>query len=697
MPAAYLLALPPGEYAAWASLPRYLADGNTGSLAPGEHATGVDFALIGGALELRGSVEDIAGGPIPRALVTARASTETDKDGKFSLWVRPGDLAIWASADGYGGASRTVSAPGPVRILLAPESTIQGRVVDAAGAPIANAKVTNTINDRTITTDDTGQFTLGPLPPGRYKLGAVAPGYHAETSSELLLGLGVAVTGVELRAVRAHQVALRLLDEHGAPCAKPRAALTPPQGDGWREGERIRFDGVTPGRYAVEGACGDDRGAPFPNIDVGDRDVEIELRMTATGATLSGRATLDGKPVHGAEVNLNREHGTEFTATSRVDGSFTIHAPPGHYTLRVQATQLKPLPDQPIELVAGANAHDIAFSPLDVSATIAGTFVDAQHRPIAFGQIGYANVVGPDKGSYWSIATDEHGAFEKRVEPGRYNIYALNALETVDVAHGQTARVELVAKLSAAITGKVTEDGRGVAGVTVITDEWSGPTATAVTAADGSFSIPATGYVNLVAYRDGAPSETLQARPGERVEIPLVHYGSVDGTVTRADGTPVDLVDVELVDGKVHTLRFSHGHFHFDRVVPGKLGLRATRNGDADGEQVEQTLAPGQQLTGIALRLPPSQDLAVRVLDASDRAPLANVKVDLAAPRGDHTVWVIHDDQRSGTDGLITIHDAPLGDARLEVAPPAGYARAKQAINVTAGMSPIDILVTRTH
>jgi len=123
-------------------------------LAAGEHKTGVDVELSHGGVEITGTVADITGGPIAHARVWASegqrwrrgsgATThgETDEQGRFSLWVKPGEITVTAAADGYADNEEGVHAPGKVEILLTPESSLPGTVVDAAtNQPVEGARV----------------------------------------------------------------------------------------------------------------------------------------------------------------------------------------------------------------------------------------------------------------------------------------------------------------------------------------------------------------------------------------------------------------------------------------------------------------------------------------------------------------------------------------------------------------------------
>jgi hypothetical protein len=97
-----------------------------------------------------------------------------------------------------------------------PAGTILGRVVDATGGVLVNAAVT-VVNERTgvprvVSTGSAGQFEVGALPPGEYRVEATVAGYRPATRAgivlqvnqqafvELALDLGAFTEGVIVRA-----------------------------------------------------------------------------------------------------------------------------------------------------------------------------------------------------------------------------------------------------------------------------------------------------------------------------------------------------------------------------------------------------------------------------------------------------------------------------------------------------------------
>ncbi len=92
-------------------------------LRAGEVRAAIDLVLDGGAVELRGIVVDVNGGPIAGALVTSGEDgwwsptpvggfVRSADDGTFALWVKPGAIEVQATADGYAATARAATAPG---------------------------------------------------------------------------------------------------------------------------------------------------------------------------------------------------------------------------------------------------------------------------------------------------------------------------------------------------------------------------------------------------------------------------------------------------------------------------------------------------------------------------------------------------------------------------------------------------------
>ncbi|QDV35107.1 sigma-70 family RNA polymerase sigma factor [Tautonia plasticadhaerens] len=100
---------------------------------------------------------------------------------------------------------------------------VEGRVLDADGDPVPGALVLSTdrpdhlfssVRDFAAVTDPDGRYRTGQLAPGTWHLVAQAPG-HAPAATEL--EIGTAIPSVDLTLGRPRTLAVRVLDQDGAP------------------------------------------------------------------------------------------------------------------------------------------------------------------------------------------------------------------------------------------------------------------------------------------------------------------------------------------------------------------------------------------------------------------------------------------------------------------------------------------------
>lgn len=166
-------------------------------LRAGEHVFKLPEALV-----VQGDVVDPEGNPVPHAEVllghpgsnTSRKTT-TALDGSFEVkGAQPGKNLLTAAVDQFAAATVEFegSAGTPVRITLQPGKLLRMRVSNAAGEPIAGAKLwLDTFNPRpgsterglpvqaqfAATTDEEGRMSWNRAPDQELKFTASAPGY----------------------------------------------------------------------------------------------------------------------------------------------------------------------------------------------------------------------------------------------------------------------------------------------------------------------------------------------------------------------------------------------------------------------------------------------------------------------------------------------------------------------------------------
>jgi hypothetical protein len=106
-------------------------------------------------------------------------------------------------------------AAGALPVLGQTTGSLQGKVVDAKGAPVAGARVTitgsNLQGSRTVATDGEGSFRLGLLPPGPCTLTVTKEGMNT-TKASAVIGLDKTAT-VELKMAVVAQAVVEVVDQ----------------------------------------------------------------------------------------------------------------------------------------------------------------------------------------------------------------------------------------------------------------------------------------------------------------------------------------------------------------------------------------------------------------------------------------------------------------------------------------------------
>ena len=268
----------------------------------------------------------------------------------------------------------------PVRLLLGPGAFVEGSVRDDMGRNLAEAAV----DVLTLPSDDLpeacqsdldGNFTIGPIRPGRYQVLARLEGHILLDSPEISLSAGSRVR-VASRLARAALVSGRVLDQDGSPLvavpvsvvglvgghdevlvlpgALPTAAEAAelPPGSLAHQGSirtalsdaqgHFEVRGLAPGRARLEVSPADKLPlrreplllAPGDARDLGDL-------VVPTGVVVSGRVLdRDGQGLEGAQVEARaagKPARPAIRVTSDPQGQFLIRLPAGEYSVAVQA------------------------------------------------------------------------------------------------------------------------------------------------------------------------------------------------------------------------------------------------------------------------------------------------------------------------------------------------------------------------
>ncbi|MEZ5361360.1 MAG: carboxypeptidase-like regulatory domain-containing protein [Bryobacterales bacterium] len=366
------------------------------SSARGGQVSGVVVAAQGGeplaSVEMTlGSVNDENGrqrGPI-RGMLNSGQAVRTALDGRFVFDnVEPGEYVLGATKAGYEAGGRiarrvvlTDSQPtARLSLSLRRSPSIEGRVLDADGDPVAEARVElrawamsetrRTLRAvRAARTDDRGQYRLDSLPPGAYyvylnpqTLGMRQGGVLYETSgvyypqgatpaegAQVRLGWDRTLEGVDLVAGEpgGAVAAGTALHEDGTPCPECSVVVfgvdgLPAASTRMADTGRFAIYGLPSGEYAFTARGPRGSGLAIEKVYLPDeRPVEMTLRL-APGQQVSGFVSIENAEEDG-ELPLDRATlrllpadpmagGIPTGARVSADGTFTIEqAPQGLY------------------------------------------------------------------------------------------------------------------------------------------------------------------------------------------------------------------------------------------------------------------------------------------------------------------------------------------------------------------------------
>jgi protocatechuate 3,4-dioxygenase beta subunit len=345
---------------------------------------------------------------------------------------------------------------------------IRGRVVSQDGRPLAGAQVmllrandvpaaevdvsdfidpsnTRVRPLKMASSDETGQYVLAGISPGRYRVGARVYGYlplafdqprSSESGRVFVIGASDGLNGVDIMLPRLGAIAGRITDEAGNPIEGAivtvvatrfedgRRVLVQPPAVGVRPSDdrgQYRVFGVEPGRYLVRAGAGDPSGLRFgvatgseipgyvssffpgalaaadaTQVDVGPASevtgVDFPLLRTAM-ATVSGRViTVDGQPFHGRLEIVPRLAG-ELTANGSSgaiiypDGRFEFRSvAPGEYVISSYRGRRGSTEGEFGAVVVRVNAENVSGVSLITSAgsTVQGRVLfDGTPSPLA--------------------------------------------------------------------------------------------------------------------------------------------------------------------------------------------------------------------------------------------------------------------------------------------------------------------------
>ncbi len=343
---------------------------------------GPDGAVVAGAV-VHATVR------VAEMKVSEQLTRESDAGGRFRFdRIKPASLTLEARAAGFAASAPVTMSPAPgeqrdgVVLALGEPLELAGRVVDAAGAPVADAKVElerpgSRAGRPPVRTGADGTFRFVDLDAGPFALVARAPGYARARRDQV----AAPAEGVELtlqspgrirgvvtdaagRPVRDFTVSVELF----VPVGGQSSARAPGPTRFAAEDGRYELGPVEPGRYdlviAADGHAPATRlGVEVPPEQAGDGSAQLGVAGSIAGVVRCG-----GEAVPGARVSVMSGHaGTP--AYTDDQGRFAVTGiAPGVRTVAVSRAGCTPARIGGVKVTQGETPLEVELEPADDAA-----------------------------------------------------------------------------------------------------------------------------------------------------------------------------------------------------------------------------------------------------------------------------------------------------------------------------------------
>lgn len=370
----------------------------------------VELILAPGGQTLTGVVTDVTGGVIAGARIDAArlqlnseagsavAVAFSDRDGRYKLAVGAGEVLVAASHPEYAAQTRYVdlgSGGATANFALVPGGAIEGVVRDVqTDQPVAGASVHATSdspaaelaeeNARVVKADAAGKFRFSGLRPGAYELSA----REGARSSRVPVGVGVGVaeqqTNIVVLVGGTATIRGKVVDDSGAP-APGVAVIAAGGGD---DGDKATADaagafvleGLAPGRWALRGTSDSYIADGQAIVQLVKSDVDGIVVRVRHGLEVRGHV----EPRKVCDVAISKdERGAAIphrdSMTTNADGAF--HFAPfgsGKATLVARC----PSGEQGTIAVTIAAGGGESIVPLEPGGSIEGRVVDKSGKPV---------------------------------------------------------------------------------------------------------------------------------------------------------------------------------------------------------------------------------------------------------------------------------------------------------------------------
>jgi len=643
----------------------------------------------------------------------------TGSDGRFEIRDLPAgtwDLAV--QGKGYAplrvpglGVPEGAGSTDLGTVILAPGAPVEGYVVDREGHPIAGASVQATESDAGFAVGEEGSSPAAiTRADGFFRIEDRRPGETIDLVASRTGYAPAALPGVAVPAEEPVRIVLqaasavegRTMDPDGQPLSNVMVFVIPADpasvaalgsaglsqtGPATSKADgSFRIENIAPGTIELHAMTLGRPQALLKNLEVqpGKDLTGVEI-VVAPGAVVEGRVlTASGKPVAGAEVNVMDPDST-FGATSDGDGHYRLEGvSPGAHLIEAAHKSYPPARRQ-LTVRAGDNALDLTLE--EGGAQISGRVLDQSGAPLAGARVYLRREewrpIDPASGM-----SGADGSFTlSGVQDGVYQLFAdkqgfarSREGKLIAVDGNPVGGIEVRLTPGGSIVGRILGlDFTDLSQVQVMAEYQMGQVMP-----DGSYRIDhvAPGEQRVTASLSGRARQAegeVVLEPGvseARLDLEFRDGFTLSGRALL-NGEPLRGQDLYLLLRSGFSSRWAktdhEGRFRFEGLEAGSYDLRFA--GSSAGFHEEDLELTADRDILIDLR---ATSIAGRVVDASDRRPLANATVTATAAEEDHG-----QDTTTDSRGVFVLRNVSEGTWKVK-AFLAGFAPAEAEVQAAA-------------